>query len=573
MKGGTTSMGADAKIVFLHGISDGDPERSWLKALNGALVAAGYEEVPDGRVIAPRYAGYLSTDGVSAKLPGHTYRTTDEALARRQFERRQAEIGRQLRRTRGVQPFGFHRIADGAIDFVFAAGVKFTPYADVPQVRRYIEQEPLRGAIIRYILDQLPPDGEIVLVAHSLGSLVAIDLLNCLPPDLRIRRFVTIGSPAGSPALHRGGDRLIRKFPYAHVADWTNIFSVRDAVTRGRGLASLFSPAQDFAVDIGALAHASTHYLSQPAIAGLIGEALFPSKAIVHTRGDVTVHMTDADVITLIKLHYAWAVRDHIKDAAVAARYGDALNLVQDDLIATLKMAVEAGKALPVEWHSLIEGGLPPVPHRIELGESIMLLTSLSAVNFIEPFEVDVGDAPKRALGDMVVQLGFRRNVADKIAVALTEIDSLLRRSGGIPWGRIGLTAASVALLAAGPVGFAAAPALGVSVLGGAGAAAAAMAFVGDGDEAEDLSLYVTQLSLQVAADYALSLLDLGDGSELWTKLTSIESRIAAELNRLEPYSDPKSTRIVQLRSARESVKKLITFIIDKRLGAAEPDG
>ena len=39
--------------------------------------------------------------------------------------------------------------------------------------------------------------GEVVLVAHSLGTVVAYDVLHELGAAARVRRFVTLGSPLG----------------------------------------------------------------------------------------------------------------------------------------------------------------------------------------------------------------------------------------------------------------------------------------------------------------------------------------------------------------------------------------
>lgn len=79
----------------------------------------------------------------------------------------------------------------------------------------------------------------------------------------------------------------------------------------------------------------------------------------------------------------------------------------------------------------------------------------------------------------MVVNLGFQPGVATHIVEALSEVDELLKRTGGVPWGRIGVAAAGLALIAAGPIGpamaapataFGAAAITGGLAAGGAGA-------------------------------------------------------------------------------------------------------
>ena len=141
------------------------------------------------------------------------------------------------------------------------------PVMDLDQVRGYVRDDKVRADVMSHILDFLPTYGDIVLIAHSLGSVIAIDLLDHLPEDLQVRRFITIGSPANIRALHEGSERLLKKFPYAHVDDWSNFLNVGDIVTGGRGLASTFPGAQDFLLN-GISGHDAGTYLGDPAVPG-----------------------------------------------------------------------------------------------------------------------------------------------------------------------------------------------------------------------------------------------------------------------------------------------------------------
>lgn len=42
---------------------------------------------------------------------------------------------------------------------------------------------------------------EILLIAHSMGSIIAYDILNLIEPKIKINKFLTIGSPLGLPAI------------------------------------------------------------------------------------------------------------------------------------------------------------------------------------------------------------------------------------------------------------------------------------------------------------------------------------------------------------------------------------
>ena len=582
------------KIVFLHGIGDGDPDRLWLKALNDALGAAGHPPIEVGQVIAPRYDSFLMTDGISAKMPPITYKPKNDDQSRREFERRQAAVYRILQEEPDASPFGFNSVPKPWMAAAHGIGVDHLPVMDLPQVRKYVNNEGLRGAIMRFILDQLPAAGDILLIGHSLGSVIAIDLLDHLPPSLRVCRFITLGSPANSDALHRGSERLLKKFPYKTVLDWTNFFNPRDVVSMGRGLAAVFPGAQDCAVSISGLdQHGAARYLSQPAVLDLIARTLYPGEELVRSTSALTARLSDEQLFALIKYRFATCVAENIKDADRAQRYEDALKLIRDDLISQLEQMVHSGQSLPVELQAVIDGQTPTIPDRFDLREAVIALTTLTATNFVEPYEIDPGDAPKAALKSMAVILGLQPNIGVTIAKALTEVDELLNRTGGIPWGRIGIAAAGLALIAAGPIGLAAAApasafgaaaitgglaALGpggmmggvatIGALAASGAGVVAGAALG-GSNAEIFALNVTQLTLRVAAEYALRLLDVRSDADIWSQLTSLETQISAELNRVLAFSDSRSPRVQQLRAAQDAVIKLLGFVVDKRIGGA----
>lgn len=582
------------KIVFLHGIGDGDPNREWLRALNTALESAGHPPIDDSQVLAPRYDSLLTIEGISAKMPDVTYKVKNDGQSRREFERRQAAVYRMLQDEPDASPFGFNSVPKAFMNAAHAFGVNHLSAMDLAQVRRYVTSEGLRGAILRYVLDHIPTKGEILLIGHSLGSVVAIDLLDHLPNDLKVKRFITIGSPANSDALHRGSERLLKKFPYSSVLDWINFFNARDIVTMGRGLTSVFPGAQDCAVNITGLdQHGADRYLSHPAVVRLISKTLYPSKEVAVASSALTARLNDEQFFTLLKLRFSECVAKNIKDTERKQRYEAALKVVRDDLVAQLEKLAASGQPLPVELQTLIAGRMPDLPNRLELREAVIALTMLTATNFVDPYEIDTGDAPKAALKTMVINLGFQPGFATHIAEALTEVDNLLNRSGGIPWGRIGIAAAGLALIAAGPIGLALATpagvyggaaiagglaalgpggmmggiaAIGALAAGGAGVVAGAAL---GGSRADIFTLNVTQLTLRVSAEYALKRLDVRTEADLWTQLVSLETQISAELNRLDAFSDSKTTRLHQLRAAQAAVTKLLGFVVDKQLGGA----
>lgn len=584
------------KIVFLHGIGNGDPERGWLDGLNNALRAAGHPVVDERMVVAPRYAFLLNTEGLKAKEPKIEYKESKGSRSRRAFELRQAEVRRLLQHDSGVTTFGFAQVPDFLAGAARNFGAKNLPVFDLPMVKRYVSDDGCRATILGFLREQVPTRGEIILIGHSLGSVIAIDLLDQLPPELRVRRFITIGSPANCAELYGRRKHLLNKVPYELVDDWSNFFSYGDPVPMGRGLAAMFPGAQDFAISLGPGVHGAKEYLAHPSIARLVANVIYPSKDLVPACSDIVVRLSDDEFVELVKWHFAWTLLSHIAEADRRDRYRGALTTVQQDLIAQLRQRVIDGTPMPAELYALLSNPdqLPALPQgRLELRDAISLLIVLTATNFIDPYEIDSEDAVRKAIPDMLTQLGINRGYSVQIDTALAAVNDAVAGRGGLPLGRIGIAAAGLALMAAGPIGLAvAAPAgafggaaitgalaafgpggmvgglgtLGGLAAGGAGLAAAA-AFSGSGPEA--VTLNVTQLRLQVAAAYAHHLLKLPTDRELWHKLTVLETQVSAELSRLETFSDPKAGRLQHLRAARTTVARLLAFLTDKQIAGA----
>ncbi|HTE44739.1 MAG TPA: hypothetical protein VK636_05800 [Gemmatimonadaceae bacterium] len=81
-------------------------------------------------------------------------------------------------------------------------------------------------------LDRARQEGRpVIVVAHSLGSLVAYDYLSSRSDSAVVRRLITVGSPIGSPEMRRfliGGDSTdVLAWP-SSVSDWVNIRNESD---------------------------------------------------------------------------------------------------------------------------------------------------------------------------------------------------------------------------------------------------------------------------------------------------------------------------------------------------------
>ncbi|AQS71909.1 hypothetical protein [Streptomyces pactum] len=139
--------------------------------------------------------------------------------------------------------------------------------SDLKQVRRYFTEPKLREAVRTRAAELITPDTRVV-VGHSLGSVVAYEVLCALPPERPPLTLVTLGSPLGLAGLVF--DRL-QPAPQPDrtgvwptpVKQWTNLADSGDVVALVRELAPRFGPqVLDLLVNNGSEMHSMRAYLT-----------------------------------------------------------------------------------------------------------------------------------------------------------------------------------------------------------------------------------------------------------------------------------------------------------------------
>ena len=157
-------------------------------------------------------------------------------------------------------------------------------------VAYYLEVPAVRDAVLEVVLGdlrgRLPDGGDLVVVAHSLGTVVAYDLMTRLPARYRVRRLVTAGSPLGYPVVQRnllgapgdGPPPVPAALPAARGA-WVNAYDVADFVCLIHPLAGRFAETaagqvRDERTHNTGGPHAIEDYLADPDVAGPVGHAL-----------------------------------------------------------------------------------------------------------------------------------------------------------------------------------------------------------------------------------------------------------------------------------------------------------
>jgi pimeloyl-ACP methyl ester carboxylesterase len=91
----------------------------------------------------------------------------------------------------------------------------------------YVTQAGVQDEIDRIVAEQFS-DEPTVVVAHSLGTVVAYHILRTDHRPLKVPTFITAGSPLGIRAIRE--QFLPLKFPRPTVGSWYNAFDTRDVI-------------------------------------------------------------------------------------------------------------------------------------------------------------------------------------------------------------------------------------------------------------------------------------------------------------------------------------------------------
>jgi endonuclease G len=283
-------------VVFLHGRGQQgrDPaalRATWAGGLARGLAAGGLAPVDAANVWFPFYGDALAAaleKRERAATPGDG-QTVAEAFAPADASTKvvyaeliaqaAARAGMPAEEHQGAQEAGFlggvvaalqrplSWLADrSGLDDLVIAGV----FRDVAA---YLDSSSVRSAVLNAVLADVPDDAELVLVSHSLGTVVAIDLLTQLRDQVDVPLLVTAGSPLGLDAVQK---RLLTGGPVRpeRVGAWVNAWAAADAVAIGCPLGDTWRGVRDVrTLNPKDRAHDIAEYLADPAVAGEIGRS------------------------------------------------------------------------------------------------------------------------------------------------------------------------------------------------------------------------------------------------------------------------------------------------------------
>jgi hypothetical protein len=129
----------------------------------------------------------------------------------------------------------------------------------VAQLGRYFTDPALRAVVRERVDATIGPDTRVV-VAHSMGTVVAYEVL-ASRSDHAVDTFVTLGSPLGGEFVRSRLDPPPATVE-SMVRRWVNVAAIDDDVVREPNLARWFGAVQDVRVDNGPDAHRAEPYLN-----------------------------------------------------------------------------------------------------------------------------------------------------------------------------------------------------------------------------------------------------------------------------------------------------------------------
>lgn len=289
------------RLVLVHGLnyknkSPKEVRSKWMSALKEAWLRDGLRLPADLSVTVPYYANdlaELSKSSREAIAAGTTRRpsqtefnllqeyadamgvTESELSAAAETER--IDIGSV---EAGVPHEKWNIVLSRALEDILPTRGKYVAHLFLRHAAVYIERQGARKRIMDVVRSKMfSDDSPIIVVAHSLGTVVSYELLtestvrNCPAP-----LFCTLGSPlAVAIVSNYVGTR--QTFPRPPVGSWINVLHPEDFVTLGRGIdrSSIgFDGIENDATIVNCEddKHGIRAYLSTPSIAKAIHRAL-----------------------------------------------------------------------------------------------------------------------------------------------------------------------------------------------------------------------------------------------------------------------------------------------------------
>lgn len=242
------------KVLYLHGInnegaSSKDVRDAWSKHLNDAFNFG----IKGDQAFAPYYGDALA--GAPRLITRQRRRQNGNWL-------RLKHLRNQWQQNSNIGLQAWFNLILGDVEAVTDFGTVGLRVLD--QARHYFYNPFTRDGILARAVDGLQSHQPDVVIAHSLGSVVAIEAIRAA--NVQVERLITIGSPLGLKVVLEHVVEPHKK-PNA-VGRWVNVINPNDQVTLNRSLRKHWGGRLIDNRDAAWLAqsHALKKYLKVPAV-------------------------------------------------------------------------------------------------------------------------------------------------------------------------------------------------------------------------------------------------------------------------------------------------------------------
>jgi hypothetical protein len=281
------------RLIFVHGRDQEGKDcqalqRIWQAALDAGLDAAGLPAIGAHEVAFPYYADALASMVAEIRSrPLGQFRTKGEESQSNPLDAFEAELLREILGEsaipaglgrpieKGLQNTALARALGRAADISwFGPGVLTAMTQDVSV---YLNNPVVAKRVEDFVVPAIGSE-PCVVVAHSLGSVVAYRVLRQLGASAKVRLLVTVGSPLGLATICKKLSPPARAFP-AGVTSWLNAYDTADIVSL-HPLDKTTWPVSPAIANISTVKnhmgnrHGISGYLDDPHVARAVYEAL-----------------------------------------------------------------------------------------------------------------------------------------------------------------------------------------------------------------------------------------------------------------------------------------------------------
>lgn len=297
---------SDTHVVGVHGVwqgSSGTTKRLsviWQKALAKGIRNASGPHAPVPALVVPSYShlfpkqflrlGPDDTPGEETPLAADEEEFVEHALSR-YLHGSVADDADEEVDVRTLGRSGFSRRIERkitAVDQTTARGAGRRLVWFLREVHGYLRDADKAEEVRATVRETITAAHPRILIAHSLGSVIAYDMIQRgevpLVTDGGVRVFITCGSPLGWLVVRDGIDAADSPLTVPAGIVWTNAYSRWDVVARGAGLSHVAPGVKDVRISTGNYLspHGIREYLSKRPVAEAVTLDLDGAYGISH---------------------------------------------------------------------------------------------------------------------------------------------------------------------------------------------------------------------------------------------------------------------------------------------------